>query len=96
MTRRVRLRIRGGLQGVNFRWYASQEARRLGVAGWIRNSGGRDVEAVAEGDDAAIEAFVAWCRHGPPAARVAEVEFVELPGRARYRDFAIVREALGD
>jgi len=40
----------------------------------MRNLAGGEVEAVVEGPAAAVEEFVAWCGHGPPAARVAHVE----------------------
>lgn len=91
--RRVRLGIRGLVQGVSFRYYAREEARRLGVSGWIRNREDGDVEAVAEGDDEALETFVGWCRRGPPGARVHAVERQELAGARRYRDFGVVHEA---
>lgn len=79
MVRR-RLVVHGRVQGVSFRWYAQQEALRLGVAGWVRNRPDGTVEAVAEGPADAVEAFVAWCHEGPPAARVREVAIEdELP-----------------
>jgi acylphosphatase len=70
---RVHLLVSGLVQGVSFRYYAVEEARRLGVAGWVRNLSDGRVEAEAEGERAALEAFVAWCRRGPPAARVDDV-----------------------
>ncbi len=91
--KRARIRVRGQVQGVNFRWYASEEARRVGVAGWIRNREDGDVEAVAEGEDDAVERFAAWCRRGPPAAHVHALEREDLGGARRYRDFRIVYEA---
>ncbi len=90
---RVRLRIRGRVQGVSFRWYASEEAERLRVRGWVRNRVDGVVEALAEGPSDAVSAFVAWCRHGPPAARVESVECLELSGALRYRDFRVVADA---
>lgn len=91
--KRVRLVMDGRVQGVNFRWYGSDEAERLGLRGWIRNRDDGAVEAVAEGEDDAVERFAAWCRRGPPAARVATVSREDLRGAARYREFRIVSEA---
>ena len=71
---RVRVLVEGRVQGVAFRAYAVDEARRLRVAGWVRNLPDGRVEAEAEGERAALEALVAWCRRGPPAARVDGVE----------------------
>jgi acylphosphatase len=71
---KVHLVIGGRVQGVAFRAYTVDEARALGVAGWVRNLPDGRVEAEAEGDRGAVEALVAWCRHGPPAARVESMQ----------------------
>lgn len=71
---RVHLLVAGRVQGVAFRAYTADEARRLGVAGWCRNLPDGRVEIEAEGTKEAVEALVAWCRRGPPAARVEGVE----------------------
>jgi acylphosphatase len=71
--RSVDLHVTGRVQGVSYRWYAAREATRLGLAGWIRNEPDGSVRAHAEGPDEAVDEFVAWCRQGPPAARVEDV-----------------------
>jgi len=68
-----RLVIRGRVQGVGYRDAAVQAAFELGVCGWVRNRPDGSVEALAQGEPEAIERFVAWCRRGPPLARVADV-----------------------
>ena len=73
---RVRVRVRGRVQGVFFRAEARQRAESLGVAGWIRNAGDGSVEAVFEGADEQVDSLVEWCRRGPEGARVDEVEAV--------------------
>ena len=70
---RARLVVRGRVQGVWFRGATQEEARRLGVAGWVRNRHDGAVEAEAEGRHAAVEALIAWARRGPVAARVTDV-----------------------
>jgi len=77
VTRAVQLQVSGRVQGVSFRWYAAREATRLGVTGWVRNEPDGSVLAHAEGADEAVVAFVAWCREGPPAARVETVDLSE-------------------
>ncbi len=72
------LRIRGRVQGVGYRAAARAEAVRLGLAGWVRNRADGSVEALAHGPATTIDRFAKWCRHGPPAARVSEVEAVVL------------------
>ncbi|TVP78572.1 MAG: acylphosphatase [Gemmatimonadales bacterium] len=66
--------VRGRVQGVGFRWSARNEARRLGLAGWVRNEEDGSVLAVARGGAEALEAFSTWLADGPPAARVEGVE----------------------
>lgn len=79
---RRHLVVRGRVQGVGYRWSLSREARRLGVAGWVRNRPDGTVEAVAEGSDDAVAALVAWCRSGPGGAQVTGVDVTdEAPER---------------
>ena len=74
MTRAVEVRVTGRVQGVSFRWYAVREARRLGLAGWVRNEPDGSVAAHLEGPDDAVAEMVAWCGHGPRAAVVNGIE----------------------
>jgi len=76
MIIRKRLRIIGRVQGVAFRASTVAAAQGLGLSGWVANRADGSVEAVAEGDDAAVTALVRWCHHGPPAARVDRVEVI--------------------
>lgn len=73
---RAHVLISGRVQGVCFRAYTVDEAAAVGVTGWVRNTSDGGVEAVFEGNRSAVEAIVAWCRKGPPAARVSNVEVV--------------------
>jgi acylphosphatase len=80
---RVRLLVSGRVQGVFFRQSTADAARRLGVSGWVRNLPDGRVEAEAEGERAAVDALVAFCRRGPPAAHVDGVEVEPLPPSGR-------------
>lgn len=71
---RARIRVRGLVQGVWFRQSTADEARRLGLEGWVRNLPDGSVEAEAQGTRREVEALVSWCWRGPPAARVEGVE----------------------
>jgi acylphosphatase len=73
---RAHVWIAGRVQGVSFRAFTVDEASARGVTGWVRNIAGGRVEAVFEGDKAVVEAIIAWCREGPPAAKVQSVEVV--------------------
>ncbi len=74
MAVRAHVVIRGRVQGVWYRGSMENEAERLGVSGWVRNRPDGAVEAEVEGEREAVEALIAWARHGPPAARVTDVE----------------------
>jgi acylphosphatase len=69
--------LRGRVQGVFFRDTARRRAESAGVAGWVRNRPDGAVEAVFEGDPAAVEEMVEFCRRGPSRAEVASVEVHE-------------------
>ncbi|MEV7395916.1 acylphosphatase [Aeromicrobium sp. NPDC092404] len=69
-----RVVVHGTVQGVFFRASCQREAAANGVAGWVSNRPDGSVEAVLEGDEAAVTAVVDWCRHGPPRAEVKDVE----------------------
>ena len=70
----IHLKIAGHVQGVGFRYGMCNEARRLGLPGWVRNCRDGSVEAVAEGDDQALQCLVEWAQHGPAGAQVETVE----------------------
>lgn len=91
--RRVRIQIRGKVQGVFFRQSALEEATRLGLSGWVRNRRGGEVEALAEGPSEALEAFISWCHRGPPAADVDAVDVEDLPDRQPLDPFHVERTA---
>jgi acylphosphatase len=71
---RVHIWVSGRVQGVGFRFAASEQAGRLGLGGWVRNLGDGRVEAVFEGPAAEVAQAVAWCRRGPSGAWVSEVQ----------------------
>lgn len=74
MNEQVHLVIRGKVQGVFYRVSAAETARALGLCGWVRNLPDGSVEAVAQGPKQALDTFIEWCRSGPPAARVDEID----------------------
>jgi len=86
---RVQLKITGRVQGVGFRWATQAAAERLGITGWVRNAEDGAVEAVAEGDADSIVQFVAWCRSGPPGARVDELHERQRPATGEFSAFRI-------
>jgi acylphosphatase len=72
MVRR-RVIVEGRVQGVFFRDSCQRQARSAGLSGWVRNCPDGTVEAVLEGEPAAVERVVAWMRTGPSSAEVTAV-----------------------
>lgn len=74
MRKVVRVRIHGHVQGVWYRAWTVDTARKHGLAGWVRNRTDGSVEAVFAGESDAVEAAIAACHRGPELARVDAVE----------------------
>jgi acylphosphatase len=91
MMGRARVVVSGRVQGVGFRQHAVEQAQRLGLTGWVRNLPDGRVEALAEGEKAAVETLVAWCKRGPRLARVDEARVSWEPHRGEFADFRIAR-----
>ena len=84
----LRLVITGRVQGVGFRAWTRREARRRGLRGWVRNRSDGSVEALLQGEAAAVARVVDWARRGPPSARVDELHENELePLEGEYARF---------
>ena len=67
------MRVVGRVQGVWFRGSTQEQARRLGLVGWVRNRSDGSVELEAQGEATALDSLVSWCHHGPASARVREL-----------------------
>ena len=79
-ARSVEIAVRGRVQGVGFRYSAVDEARAIGVRGWVRNEPDGSVRIAAAGTPEQIEALKRWCDHGPARARVDDLEVVPRDG----------------
>ena len=89
----LHLVVKGRVQGVGFRWFVADEARRLDLAGWVRNNRDGSVELCAMGDEVALTTLREVVAKGPAGASVASVESVEsVPPRGMTRPFSIARE----
>ncbi|MCJ7816706.1 MAG: acylphosphatase [Candidatus Aenigmarchaeota archaeon] len=70
----VHVFVKGVVQGVFFRSWTEQTARKLGLKGWVRNMPDGRVEALFEGNRNAVERMIELCRKGPPHAKVEYVQ----------------------
>lgn len=90
MQKHISVKVSGRVQGVYYRASTQEEAQRLGLKGFVKNEPDGSVYIEAEGDDAVLDALVAWCRQGPPAARVSNVEIHEGTWKG-FTEFAVKR-----
>ena len=81
--------ISGRVQGVGFRYFTEAAAVREGIHGWVRNLPDGRVEAVAEGEASAVDRFESRLRHGPPGARVEDVEVEDTVPVGRDAGFSV-------
>ncbi len=86
---RLSLIVTGRVQGVFFRAATVQQARMLGIRGYVRNRLDGSVEIVAEGSRGRLERLLAWAQVGPPRARVDEVGTNWNAATGEFRDFEI-------
>ena len=83
--------IRGRVQGVWFRQSTKQTADRYAVTGWVRNNPDHSVEAVFEGQRAAVQSVLDWCHCGPEQAQVEEVQLEWQTASGQYSNFQVLR-----
>lgn len=74
MKTRAHVIISGDVQGVFFRANTRQRAKALGIMGWVRNTPDGKVEAVFEGEKQNIEKMISFCKEGPSAAKVKDID----------------------
>ena len=89
MKTRAHVFVSGKVQGVYFRQNTLQAANGRGVFGWVRNLPDGRVEAVFEGDEAAVNKMVEWCRSGPPSARVDSLDAKSEKYIGEFSSFSI-------
>jgi acylphosphatase len=80
--RRLHVRIAGRVQGVGFRWFVREEARRLGLSGWVMNLPTGEVEVAAAGEASLVDRLRTVLHVGPSGAAVERLEDVEDPSES--------------
>ena len=86
---RVRVIVKGIVQGVNFRYYSQRQAAKFNITGWVKNLPDGSVAGVFEGDEQDVEAMVHWCRRGPPSAHVTELIAQPEEYRGEFSSFSV-------
>ena len=86
---RAHLMISGRVQGVFYRMETKSAADRIGVFGWVRNKRDGRVEVVVEGEKQKVEMLIQWCKTGPPAARVQDVDVAWEQHKGGFTSFEV-------
>jgi len=89
MKIRAHIIVSGRVQGVFFRQNTKRQAQTRGVFGWIQNTPDGNVEAVFEGEEAAVKEVVDYCRHGPSFAKVENIQIDYEDFKGEFSDFKI-------
>jgi acylphosphatase len=89
MKKAIHMIIKGRVQGVGFRWFAVDNARKMNVTGYVKNLLSGDVEVVAEGDEAQLDAFYALISKGPPFSHVTDVGLKDREVSGEFKEFYV-------
>jgi acylphosphatase len=91
MKKAVKLIITGTVQGVFFRQFIKENADKLKLRGFARNSESGDVEVVAEGNSQEVDSMIEICRKGPKFASIREIKVEDKKYSGDYKDFRVLR-----
>ena len=87
---RVRLFVKGKVQGVFFRQALKVTAKKNKVGGWVRNLKDGRVEALLEGEDVDVSTLVEWCHAGSANARVEDIEIKNEKYKGEFSKFEVI------
>ena len=87
----LEVRVAGRVQGVGFRYFAHERARRLGLTGYVRNLRDGSVRAYAEGPKEALEKFLRLMHEGPQGGLVRDLRATWGSASGQYTAFSIER-----
>jgi acylphosphatase len=86
---RIHIVIKGRVQGVGFRFFAKEQAQKLGLTGWVRNTFDGNVEAIAEGSKNSIDIWISHLQTGPRSAFVTTIKKDWLEAKGMFKSFQI-------
>jgi acylphosphatase len=88
--KRVRILIEGRLQAMNFRLNTQQQAKTLGLAGFVRNLSDGRIEIEAQGEESDIEKLLIWCQEDPRNSQIKSILYrYEDKTNESYTDFSV-------
>ncbi len=90
VNQRVRLYVKGKVQGVFFRQALKVMAKKNNVHGWVKNLKDGRVESILEGEDVNVSSIVEWAHAGPANARVEDVEIKNEKFTGEFTKFDVL------
>ncbi|WP_294084626.1 acylphosphatase [uncultured Actinobacillus sp.] len=81
----------GRVQGVGFRFFTLQEAKQIGVTGYVKNREDGSVAVVAQGSEVQIQQLRLWLSKGPRTSQVERVIEQNYQTNERFEQFVILR-----
>jgi acylphosphatase len=81
--------VSGMVQGVGYRYFVRNNARKLGIVGWVRNLPDRRVEAIFQGTEEKLQEMLALCRQGPFLSEVKNLQVDWRDGKEALNEFEI-------
>jgi acylphosphatase len=88
--RRIHIIISGQVQGVGYRAWARNRAKKLGLHGWVKNRQDGAVECIAEGAGPALQEFITLCQAGPETGWVDTVDEQWTEGTGEWETFEVI------
>jgi acylphosphatase len=70
----LHMMVSGRVQGVGFRYYTQDIARKLKIPGWVRNTPDRKVEILSFGSRDKLEEFLRLIEKGPALSLVKDIQ----------------------
>lgn len=89
MEKRIKITVKGFVQGVGFRYFAYRKAKEYGLTGYVKNLFNGDVESEAQGDSGLVNDFLNDLKKGPSGSYVKSVIFEDIPLQPDETDFKI-------
>jgi len=88
--KRVKIIVRGDVQGVGFRIAIRDRAMKLGVKGWVKNNADGGVESIFEGVESNVDDMVDFCSKGPPGSYIHHAYVFDEPFNNEFQTFEIL------
>jgi len=90
MTKSVKVKVFGFVQGIGYRSWTKRKAEELGLKGWVKNLEDGTVESYLEGEEHSLNLMIELMKKGPRFARVEKIEVKSENQVKGYENFQIV------